>query len=134
MKQKEKKSLKEPWDGCRRKRFLAVLELYGWKHLGKDRLDADLYQLGGTRLAVDAHGLFVFTRDPANGRWVRRCGLSDNLVDANGLMKRSTCLRPLYLDGDGEGPPQKLDLRTGEMWGIFKRPSRPDSDDDGYPD
>ncbi|MDI6854041.1 MAG: hypothetical protein QME75_10630 [Deltaproteobacteria bacterium] len=108
---KEKKSLKEPWDDCRRKRFLAVLELYGWTRLGKDRLDVDFYQLGGTRLAVDWHGLFVFTR--ANGRWVRRCGLADNLVDANVLMTRSNCLQPLYLNGNSQ--PYELDLRNGRM-------------------
>jgi hypothetical protein len=83
-------------------------------------LGADLCQLGDARLAVDGHGLFVFTIDRENGRWVRRAGLADNLIDACGY-QHGFSLWPLYLDGDGDGPPHELDLRTGEMWLWRKR-------------
>lgn len=61
-------NLKFEWDDGRRDSFLAVLRRCGGNHLDKDRLGADLYQLGDKCLAVDGHGLFVFTPDRANGR------------------------------------------------------------------
>jgi hypothetical protein len=105
---------KSEWDNGQRDRFLAFLGRCGWEHLGKDHLGADLFQLGGARLAVDEHGLFVFTIDRENGRWVQRAGLSDNLIDACSY-QYWLALWPLYLEGEGKKP-HELDLRTGEIW------------------
>jgi hypothetical protein len=98
-------NLKSEWDDKPRNRFLDTLRRCGWDHLGQDHLGADLYQLGGARLAVDEHGLFVFLLEN---------GLSDNLIDACGY-HHGFSLWSLYLDGDGDGPPHELDLRTGEI-------------------
>jgi hypothetical protein len=68
----------------------------------------------------------VFTPDRVNGCWVRRAGLSDNLIDACGY-RHGLSLWPLYLDGNGAA--HELDIKTGEMWLLNKRPVRPDSDD-----
>ena len=118
-----------PWDDGRRARFLAVLELHGWRYLGRDHLDADLYQLGSTCLAVDDYGLFVFLRD-RDGHWRRRAGVTKYHVNSQVLRRRSD---RLLIRLDGQPLKYILSLTTGRLRLLSPDP-RPDSDDDGYPD
>lgn len=115
-------SKKGPWEEKPRERFLAALAHYGWRYLGQDRLQADIYQLGDTKLAVDQHGAFLYFRNPNNNRWERRCGVSDTIIDASRPLKRSNFIWPICLDGNRRNGDYALDLRTGELLPETRRP------------
>lgn len=116
-------SIKGPWEERPRERFLAALAHYGWRYLGQDHLQADLFQLGDTKLAVDQYGAFLYFRNPNYNRWERQCGISDTIIDASYVLRRSHFIWPISLDGNRrKNGDYVLDLRTGELLPETRRP------------
>lgn len=72
-------SFKDDWEVEKQELFSNHLLTHGWQHCGCS--GEHLYQMGGFRVLIDCHGVFIFQN--INDFWVRIAGLSNDLIPVN---------------------------------------------------